>query len=79
MPYSSIHFNAGCGTRNQALLDSSPSDNDITMHPWTVSIGETNDSGIWEHKCSGSIITEKHILTTANCLRGNEGFIKLER
>ena len=43
---------------------------DIRHQPWLVSIGELTGPNNWEHKCSGSIITNKHILTSGACASG---------
>ena len=40
----------------------------IQQQPWMVSLGVWNTSAtIWEHHCTASIITNKHVLTSAHC------------
>jgi hypothetical protein len=40
----------------------------IDQQPWMVSIGRFLSGVRWEHDCSGSLITNKHVLTTAQCI-----------
>ena len=40
---------------------------EIRRQPWTASIGRVSSNDIWDHKCTGSIITTKHVLTSAVC------------
>jgi hypothetical protein len=40
----------------------------IEQQPWMVSIGRFLSRTRWEHDCSGSLITSKHILTAAECI-----------
>ena len=40
----------------------------IEQQPWMVSIGRFLSWTQWEHDCSGSLITSKHILTAAECI-----------
>ena len=61
----------GCGTvkssfQENYIVNESKSV-DIRHQPWLVSIGELISPNNWDHKCSGSIITNKHILTSASC------------
>ena len=62
----------GCGTvkstfQENYIVEESKSV-DIRHQPWLVSIGELISPNNWEHKCSGTIITDKHVLTTASCV-----------
>ena len=36
--------------------------------PWMVSLGGFLDEKTWDHQCAGSLITNKHVLTSASCL-----------
>ena len=64
----------GCGTvkstfQENYIINESKSV-DIRHQPWLVSIGELIGPNNWVHKCSGSIITNKHILTSGACASG---------
>ena len=43
---------------------------DIEQQPWVVSIGSFQSDINWDHQCSGSLVTNKHVLTAARCLAG---------
>ena len=62
----------GCGTIKPKFRDDfDPTVSktiDIRRQPWLVSIGELIFPEIWRHECTGSIITSKHILTSAACV-----------
>ena len=62
----------GCGTIKPKFRDDfDPTISktiDIRRQPWLVSIGELIFPEIWRHECTGSIITSKHILTSATCV-----------
>ena len=36
--------------------------------PWLVSLGGYLSPTKWDHQCAGSLVTNKHILTSASCL-----------
>ena len=36
--------------------------------PWTVSVGWVQDDGGWVHVCSGSIVSESRVVTSAACI-----------
>jgi N-acetylneuraminic acid mutarotase len=60
-----------CGTVNPNFEEDSSSNEtqavDIRRQPWIASIGKVTSRDTWDHKCTGSIITTKHILTSATC------------
>ena len=61
----------GCGTVSPKFEADSLSNEtkalDIRRQPWIASVGRLTSSDTWDHKCTGSIITTKHILTSATC------------
>ena len=36
--------------------------------PWLVSLGGYLNEKTWDHQCAGSLITNRHVLTSASCL-----------
>ena len=66
----------GCGTvkstfQENYIVEESESV-DIRHQPWLVSIGELISPNNWEHKCSGTIITDKHVGQLSICYFFNE-------
>jgi len=51
----------------------------IEQQPWMVSLGLFEPQLDWNHKCAGSLITNKHVLTTANCLVDLQNEDKIKR
>ena len=43
---------------------------EIEQQPWAVSIGRFPSQLQWNHECSGSLLTTKHVLTAATCIYG---------
>jgi hypothetical protein len=67
---SLMFYLAVCGQPKQVQYDASGEILEIVIdqQPWMVSIGKFSSLNHWDHYCSGSLITNKHALTTARCI-----------
>jgi hypothetical protein len=65
-----MFYLAVCGQPKQVHVDASQDTLEVVIdqHPWMVSIGKFLSGIRWDHFCSGSLITNKHVLTTARCI-----------
>ncbi len=51
--------------------------NRVGHWPWMSSIGLFRDnSNDWEHKCGGTLISNKHFLSAAHCFKRKEEYLQ---
>ena len=60
-------FDFRCGLRIQTLNTALTGKKNSVFAPWAVSIGYYGEDGAYQHGCSGSVISERVILTAAHC------------
>jgi hypothetical protein len=63
------HFFPDCGVPSVVHQTAITTDFDATseQQPWIVSLGRFVSASNWSHICSGSLITNRHVLTAARC------------
>lgn len=68
----------GCGYSNvthRRIVGGTPAK--LGSFPWMALIGYSNDLGETSFKCGGSLITKKHVLTAAHCLKSDLSSVRL--
>jgi serine protease 56 len=62
----------GCGFSNvthNKVVGGVPAE--LGAWPWMALLGYSNRGGEVEFRCGGSLITSRHVLTAAHCIRNN--------
>lgn len=68
----------GCGFSNvtqRRIVGGTPAK--LGAFPWMALIGYTNELDETSFKCGGSLITKRHILTAAHCLKSTLSSVRL--
>lgn len=68
----------GCGFSNvthRRIVGGTPAK--LGAFPWMALIGYSNDLGETSFKCGGSLITKRHVLTAAHCLKSTLSSVRL--
>ena len=74
-----ISFDFRCGLRIETLNTAVQGKTNSVFAPWAVSIGYYDDDeyGAYQHVCTGSVISERVILTAAHCTLRKEPYPEL--